>query len=317
MNRIETAADGTSAAGAGRRRRIVLHIGSPKCGSTYLQQVMLSNRTRLARRGIGYPHDGGPHPGNAADIAAMRPKDLDRLFPKDIHTVLLSHEDLFSQAPRGDALSALALKSGVEVQLVAFLRPFSEFMFGDYSQFMKQHFDRFVATRQPYDLRGFELFTVERSRTLSPVGYFKSWSRRFPDRPLILESHRRIRPVISSLLDLADDGDPATEAPVDWSVPRDRTNPSLRMQDCDMLADAIRDPNRTERELRAALRDAFHRTGAPDGGRTAQRVAWIEALFERQNDELKREFGYDNRLSATKAPGDIRTDASWTPAGGS
>ena len=53
------------------KRRILLHIGSPKCGSTYLQRALLQNRDRLAAHGIRYPHDGGEHPGNAAQPFTM------------------------------------------------------------------------------------------------------------------------------------------------------------------------------------------------------------------------------------------------------
>ena len=34
----------------------------------------------------------------------------------------------------------------------------------------------------------------------------------------------------------------------------------------------------------------------PDAGKTAERRAWIEALFARQNEELLKEFGFDNRI---------------------
>ena len=33
-------------------QKIILHIGSPKCGSTYLQRVMVQNSETLLRHGI-------------------------------------------------------------------------------------------------------------------------------------------------------------------------------------------------------------------------------------------------------------------------
>jgi hypothetical protein len=44
-----------SGRGAPADKTVVLHVGAPKTGTTYLQQVMWRNRHRLAERGIGYP----------------------------------------------------------------------------------------------------------------------------------------------------------------------------------------------------------------------------------------------------------------------
>lgn len=275
-------------------RRIVLHVGSPKCGSTFLQQVMLGNAGALAAHGIAYPHSGGSHPGNAADIADLTAADVAALFAPGIHTIVLSHEDLYSLAKRGDALSKIARETGTQVQLVAFLRPFSEFVFGDYSQFMKQFFERFLKTRNPYDGRDFDAFAARRVETLRPAQFLRNWQSRFPETPLVLESHRRIRPVMEGLL--------GTEVPIDWDVPRARTNPSLRMEDCDRLAAAMRDPMVPAAAIRKMFKAAFSQVEEPDAGRTAARTARIEALFAAQNDALLRDFGFDNRLPpATEA----------------
>ena len=269
-------------------RRILLHIGSPKCGSTYLQQVMLKNDRLLAANGVRYPHDGSRHPGNAAEIDKLSAAQLEGFFKDDTHTVILSHEDLFAVAGRGKTLADLAGQAGIEVQVLAFLRPFSEFIFGDYSQFMKQHFDVWLKNRKPYGGRGFEQFAVDRCRNLSPVGYFKAWNRLFPEPGLILASHRDIRKVIEAQIG-------ALEGMV-WEVPRDSTNPSLRMEDCDRLAAGLADPDAPAGALREAFRQAFTLPGEPDAGKTAERRAWIEALFARQNEELLKEFGFDNRI---------------------
>jgi len=273
--------------------RIILHVGSPKCGSTYLQQVMLRNRAALAEAGVSYPHDGGGHPGNAAQIADITEATLDALFAGDVRTVILSHEDLFAHAAKGRELARLSAAKDIEVQVIAFLRPFSEFIFGDYSQFMKQHFDTYLKTRAPYGGRGFERFSVDRSRSLSPVGYFKAWNQLFPGRELILSSHRDIRTVVEGLIG---------EVPgLTWEVPRDSTNPSLRMADCDRLAAALRDKKRPDDEVREMFRQAFRDTDKPDGGKTRERIAWIEALFAVQNAALLKEFGFDNRRRAPAA----------------
>ena len=267
-------------------RRILLHIGSPKCGSTFLQRALLDSRKALAAVGVNYPAPGGTHPGNAGEMAEMDAAAFEALFEGRMRTAILSHEDLFAQARRGESLQAFAEATGTEVQVLAFLRPFSEFVFGDYSQFMKQHFERFLKARDPYDGRGFEQFAVDRANRLSPLVYFRKWQARFPDTPLMIRSHRTIRETLTPWLNGAD---------VSWEVPRDQTNPSLRMIDCDRLARAMRDASVPPAQVRDQFRAAFHRTGDPDPGRSAERTAWIEAIFSTQNEGLMTEFGYDNR----------------------
>ena len=275
-------------------RRIILHIGSPKCGSTYLQQVMRQNAERLLARGIRYPRSqGGSHPGNAADLAGIDRVALEAMFADAVQTVVLSHEDLYALPKRGDALAALAPQAGIEVQLIAFLRPFSEFVFGDYSQFMKQHFETYLAERNPYGGRDFEAFARRRAETLTPAAYLRGWNRRFTETPIIVESHRNIRPTFERLL--------GADPKMDWKVQGSRSNPSLRMEDCERIAAAIRDPSVPPAEIREMFRAAFHRTAEQDAGRMPERKAWIEAQFAAQNALLEKHFGFDNRLPGTPA----------------
>jgi hypothetical protein len=46
--------------------RVYLHIGAPKTGTTYLQEVLFRNRARLAEHGVLYPGDS-----TAAHYAAV------------------------------------------------------------------------------------------------------------------------------------------------------------------------------------------------------------------------------------------------------
>ena len=270
------------------KRRIILHIGSPKCGSTYLQQVMVRNRARLGLMGIAYPEGDGTHPGNAAALAEIDRATLEGYFADGAHTLVLSHEDLYSLAKRGDALAALVAEDGTQVQVVAFLRPFCEFFFGDYSQFMKQHFQQFLASRSPYGGRNFREFAARRRETLQPALFLSNWQKRFPRTPVLVENHRAIRPVMERLLDAED--------MLDWEVEAELTNPSLRMEDCDRLVAAMRDPDIPDEVIEAMFLEAFHHTDAPDAGRSDARKVWIEEMFAPQNAALLAQFGYDNRL---------------------
>ncbi|QGX96772.1 histidine phosphatase family protein (plasmid) [Roseovarius faecimaris] len=270
-------------------KEILLHVGSPKCGSTYMQNVMLNNAALLEAAGVRYPHDGGTHPGNAADIKSITPARLDSYFAGGMQRVILSHEDLFSLVQHGDTLAALTAERGIAVQLLFFLRPFSEFVYGDYSQFMKQFFQRFLDTRNPYDGRDFKTFAQRRIDTMTPHLYLRRWQRRFPARPVIVASHRALRPTLAGWL-----GEALAER-MDWDLPPGKVNKSLRMQDCDALAAAMRDPSVTQSEILAMRKEAFENLREPDAGRTPERTAWLEAQFAPHNKALLDEFGFDNR----------------------
>ncbi|WP_297772742.1 hypothetical protein [uncultured Roseovarius sp.] len=282
--------------------RLILHIGSPKCGSTYMQRVMLQNSSTLLEQGIRYPAPAGGHPGNAADLADITPEAVEAMFADGIHTVVLSHEDLYSLPKRGRALAGLAKDHGIEVQLLAFLRPFSDFVFGDYSQFMKQFFEKFLAERSPYGGRDFTTFAKRRISTMSPATYLRNWNKLFPERPFILDNHHNIRLTLSPLLGYPDG--------LDWQVPLQHTNPSLRMQDCDNLAAAMRDPSRSEADIRAMFREAFHHTQDADSGRSAERIEWLEAQFKPHNDALMTHFWFDNRHPLVRQCSDISAEQS-------
>ncbi|HVS68675.1 MAG TPA: hypothetical protein VHE56_09000 [Mycobacteriales bacterium] len=59
------------------RTRVYLHIGEPKCGTTFLQDVLWRNRAELARYGVTLPGtDGADHYRAAQDLRDL-PQDAD------------------------------------------------------------------------------------------------------------------------------------------------------------------------------------------------------------------------------------------------
>lgn len=272
------------------KKRIILHIGSPKCGSTYLQNVLKQNSKSLARSGVFYPAPTSGHPGNGLEILELSEVQIKQWFTEGIETVVLSHEDLYATPGRGDRLKTLAENAGIDVQVVAFLRPFSEFIFGDYSQFMKQKFELYLQKRQPYEGRDFNAFVQYRVNTLKPAIFLKGWDNRSTS-PIKIANHRNIRPVFEELL--------GPEAINDWDVHRDLTNPSLRMQDCDKLAEMILDPQKSNSEIRRFFKAAFAPNKTADLGRSPERIAHIEKAFEPQIKALQQTFGFDNSLNDT------------------
>lgn len=267
--------------------RVLLHIGAPKCGSDYLQRLCLQNRDRLARAGILYPHDGGPHPGNG--LAALR--GLPAHDP-GAQGLILSHEDLFSQAGRAAPLARSVAEKGAKVTILCAIRPFSEFLFGDYSQNLKQYFETYLALREAFGGRGFEAFAVDRSRMLNAAGFLAGWRRALPGAEMRIVPHRALGDALA---------DWVGELPLDRAVPPARTNRSLRMADCDRIAAMINDPQVPKRDVERAFRAAFEPRPGPDPGRTPERVRWIEALFANQNARLREAFGVDNRIPPAQA----------------
>lgn len=274
-------------------RKILLHIGSPKCGSTFLQRVLLQNTDALASARVLYPHTGQEHPGNAGTIENLTQVDVTAWFDA-ADTVVLSHEDLFAQYRRGAALAEIAKTLDIEVQLLVFLRPFSEFVFGDYSQFMKQKFKTYLKDRNPYEGRSFEQFAQDRCARLAPHDYLRAWQKVFPASRLTLESHLNIRKTLESIL---------SGLEMDWEIAQHRTNPSLRTEDCDRLATALKDRSMRDEEIRAMMQSALMTAAGKrwftksDRGRTAHRIAWLETLFEPQNKALMEFFDFDNRAA--------------------
>ncbi len=267
-------------------RAILLHIGAPKAGSTFLQRVLVQNRDRLAARGISYPHPGSGHPGNAGGLPGIDEEGLEAMFAgRDL--LILSHEDLFSVERDAQPLSRLTRRMGIPVRRLVFLRPWSGFCFGDYSQHLKQNFDRYLAARRPFDGQDFLTMAARRAEKIDPVEFFLRWTRVFPLPPMVLAPHHAIRPTLEALTGATD---------LDWEVPRHLTNPSLRLTDINAIAAMMRDPAVPEDRVKEEYLAAYHRVDDPDPDRSPGLVAEVEAMFARQNRELMQVYGYDNRM---------------------
>ncbi len=117
-------------------RRVILHVGTPKTGTSYLQDVLFRNRERLAGHGIHYVADRF----DAQFLAAL---DLMRLpwggleteavgawdaLAEEVRrrdgTAVISHEILATASRQqvGRALESLGRGDGVEIHLVISVR---------------------------------------------------------------------------------------------------------------------------------------------------------------------------------------------------
>jgi hypothetical protein len=121
-------------------RKVILHVGTPKTGTSYLQDVLFRNREVLAQAGIAYPADRhDAHFLAALDLMQLPWGGLqseaigawDRLarqvreaLSSGAGTAIVSHEILAtaSRAQIGRALESLGHGAGTEVHLVLSVR---------------------------------------------------------------------------------------------------------------------------------------------------------------------------------------------------
>jgi hypothetical protein len=117
-------------------RRVLLHVGTPKTGTSYLQHVLYHNRPRLREHGISFPADRfDAHFLAALDLMRMPWGGLeahaigawDRLATSvrgGADTAVISHEILAaaSRTQIGHALESLGHGAGTEVHLVLSVR---------------------------------------------------------------------------------------------------------------------------------------------------------------------------------------------------
>ncbi|QFU74471.1 glycosyltransferase [Halioglobus maricola] len=139
-----------NAGDAAIRPRIILHIGSTKTGSTYLQHFCDLNRAELLNRGIWFPEFGQfwqssrPHKqaGHSEFIHAAHKRDYslrDRILAgeaitgKKIESVVLSSEAFFLMQRPGVLLDYF---SGFDVTVVAYLRQQEEWARSQYAEFV-------------------------------------------------------------------------------------------------------------------------------------------------------------------------------------
>lgn len=134
------ATDGPQAVPA---KRVHLHVGMHKTGSTWIQKTLQANRARLAARGIGYPDMGESHgwplihilaprrgarrprrERSPAAVARYRQALREALEDPRLADVVLSGEQLSSRLsePETAALAALTGAPGVEVRVIAYVR---------------------------------------------------------------------------------------------------------------------------------------------------------------------------------------------------
>ncbi|MEM7295333.1 MAG: hypothetical protein AAF330_01705 [Pseudomonadota bacterium] len=260
---------------------ILLHIGAPKCGSTYLQRALLKNVQILRGTGIAYPHDGARHPGNALSLLSQGASNLSNILSQH-RLLILSHEDLFAQPGLAAPLYQAAATHDAHVRIAIFVRPFPEIIFGDYSQHVKQFGRTWSEGNRAFGGRDFRQVVLSRRKDFCIETVVAAWSRRYPNWTIDVRPSREIKPFIGNQL-------PSGLA-LDWNVPRALTNRSLPPQLCEEI---VAQPDHL-----SANPEALRSSNTPaetDWTATHARTQWIDRVFASSNAFLKTRFGINNQ----------------------
>ena len=226
----------------GHPRRVFLHIGLPKTGTTYLQEIVWSNRDRLAADGVFLPGFGHrEHLWAALDLQerprlARRhekaPGAWQRLVaeaaaqPAD---VLLTHE-FFCGATAEQASRAVAAFPDAEVHLVVTARDAASVVSAGWQESVKNGSSVDLDSVMAGQAAGGPEFSM---RTWDLAGVLERWTRDVPDeRVHVLVMPGRGQPHDLHWQHFAEviGVDPAA-----YDVPADAVNPALGIVQIELL----------------------------------------------------------------------------------
>jgi len=167
--------------------RVYLHIGAPKTGTTFLQDVLRKNRDSLARKGIWYVGERWSDHVHARLALVEHPRlslldpDVRRGWDRAVaevkewpgHSAIMSHE-LFGSATAEQASRAMATLSPAETHLVFTARDFVDQVLAVWQEQLKWR-----ATTPLSQWRPAEESAGPHSdwswRTMDPVGVLRRW----------------------------------------------------------------------------------------------------------------------------------------------
>ncbi|HEY2312926.1 MAG TPA: hypothetical protein VGH96_04885 [Streptosporangiaceae bacterium] len=145
-----TAKAGTGAQAAGRRPKVFLHIGEPKTGTTFLQQVVWRNRAALTEQGVVLPgHHPQDHFRGSQDLRGIEKLDSDPAgswageweilatqAKQAARAAVISHE-LFSAADEHQAEQAVKSLQPAEVHVVLTVRDVATLLPAEWQETVK------------------------------------------------------------------------------------------------------------------------------------------------------------------------------------
>lgn len=265
--------------------QIILHIGAPKCGSTYIQRVFLQNHQHLKDHAIYYPHTNHSHPGNGANLREITMPWVAR-FTENEGTLLLSHEDLFSNPKSASRLKTIADKMGTPITVVVFLRPLNELLYADFSQNLKQTFASAEGRKSYLQGRNFKQFCRSRWHKIKITQYLNDWKTALPHARLVVCASTEIKHVFCQLNTGFD--------AIDWVVPKWRSNPSIPFHHCVKISKLLR--NDQFAQARKVLTEPQTQSHVSQARPNYDH--WINRLFETEIRSIKKNYGLNIAAAA-------------------
>ena len=293
------------------QRRLVVHIGMPKAGSTSIQRMLTEFAPQLRERGIDVPVNANGQvdpllrrilPQQAATRGARhylaRPETwravAAQLRRSQAPQFVISEEGLLSRAPPESAAMVrdLAGACDVGIHVIAYLRPQCQYFEARYAQWVQDGvqslpFQGFVAA-------SLAVRRIERHPWLNYRRVLAPWRAAFGDRLTVVPLERTRLPhgLLAHFLDFlhtgnldagglefhnARPGAKAVEA-------QRRIGAALRMRG--------RNPGLKRRKRWREIPKLF-RSDTPFAGFSADEAQALMACFEASNTALAREYGID------------------------
>lgn len=193
-------------------KTLFLHIGAPKCGSTYIQRTALKNQKHMRDHGVNYPHLSLGHPGNAGAIDQVTTPWVQQNIA-NFDALYLSHEDLFAKATSARKLRNITQELAMDVHIICVIRPLTSWLCSDFSQSIRQ-----AKWKKCLSPTSFTSFVEHRKHSLKPAQFIHEWQSIFADSQMHLIPLTQIPERYSQLHTAFTD--------VDWSIPQWRRNPS-------------------------------------------------------------------------------------------
>ncbi|HEE0245358.1 TPA: hypothetical protein R6264_002036 [Legionella pneumophila] len=115
-------------------KKYILHIGSHKTGTTWLQEFLSANRERLLLNGIDFPLIGRAKHGCQAHryfsayfrgIKNEHPDDFEQVFAQEIsrtENCIISSEDFYFCSRKNDSMELIHKKFGKSTHIICYLR---------------------------------------------------------------------------------------------------------------------------------------------------------------------------------------------------
>ena len=141
-----------------RARRLLLHVGGPKCGSSAIQAALAANSAALAARGVmlasdrmeaeggfihgqvGYFDELKGRPDAAAELAGRFRQLAVAMDERAADTLVISAENLLLRAGAADMLIPPARAAGFTPEVVAYVRRCDDFLIAAWQQWgIKTH----------------------------------------------------------------------------------------------------------------------------------------------------------------------------------